>query len=47
MPFTNTTESGLESLIVKWLVTQNHYEQGHSHDFNMNMLWIPCAFSAS
>ncbi len=34
MPFTNTTESGLESLIVKWLVTQNHYEQGNSHDYN-------------
>ena len=23
MPFTNTKESGLESLIVKWLVEQN------------------------
>ena len=35
MPFTNTKESGLESLIVKWLVEQNHYEQGHSHDYSM------------
>jgi len=26
MSFTNTTESGLESLIVKWLIPQNHYE---------------------
>ena len=33
--FTNTNEAGLESLIVKWLVEQNHYEQGHSHDFNV------------
>ena len=35
MPFTNISESGLESLIVKWLVEQNHYEQGHSHDYSM------------
>lgn len=35
MPFTNTTESGLESLIVKWLVEQNHYEQGQNHDYSM------------
>lgn len=33
--FTNTTESGLESLIVKWLVEQNHYEQGQNHDYSM------------
>lgn len=33
--FSNTKESGLESLIVKWLVEQNHYEQGHSHDYSM------------
>lgn len=33
--FTNTSESGLESLIVKWLVEHNGYEQGHSHDFNV------------
>lgn len=32
--FTNTMESGLESLIVRWLVEHNGYEQGHSHDFN-------------
>ena len=34
MPFTNTSEAGLESLIVKWLVEQNHYEQGKSTDFD-------------
>ena len=28
MAFTNTKESGLESLIVKWLVEQNGYEAG-------------------
>lgn len=33
--FTNTSESGLESLIVKWLVEHNGYEQGHSHDYNV------------
>ena len=33
--FANTSESGLESLIVKWLVEHNGYEQGHSHDFNV------------
>lgn len=33
--FTDAKESGLESLIVNWLVTQNHYGQGHSHDYNM------------
>ena len=32
--FTNTSEAGLESLIVKWLVEQNHYEQGQSRDYN-------------
>ncbi len=35
MILTNTTESGLESLIVNWLVTHNGYEQGHSHDYNV------------
>ena len=34
MAFTNTKESGLESLIVKWLVGQNGYEQGTNADFN-------------
>lgn len=34
MPFTNTSEAGLESLIVKWLVEKNHYEQGKSTDFD-------------
>lgn len=28
MPCTNTKGSGLESLIVKWLATQNVYEEG-------------------
>ena len=32
--FTNTKESGLESLIVKWLVEQNGYEQGKSTDYD-------------
>ena len=32
--FTNTKESGLESLIVKWLVEQNGYEQGTNADYN-------------
>jgi type I restriction enzyme R subunit len=31
---TNTRESGLESLIVNWLVEQNCYEQGTSADYN-------------
>lgn len=35
MPFTDTSEAGLESLIVKWLLEENHYEQGHNHDYNM------------
>ena len=26
--FTNTRENGLETLIVKWLVEQNGYEEG-------------------
>lgn len=34
MSFTNTKESGLESLIVKWLVEQNGYEQGVNADYN-------------
>ena len=34
MAVTNTKESGLESLLVNWLVNHNGYEQGHSHDFN-------------
>ena len=35
MSYTNTKESGLESLIVRWLVEHNGYEQGHSHDYNV------------
>lgn len=31
---TNTRESGLETLIVDWLVTQNGYEQGTNEDYN-------------
>lgn len=34
MAFTNTKESGLESLIVKWLVEENGYEQGTNADYN-------------
>jgi len=34
MPTTNTRESGLETLIVNWLVDQNGYEQGESADYN-------------
>ena len=32
---TNTKESGIESLIVKWLAEHNGYEQGHNHDYSM------------
>lgn len=34
MAFTNTKENGLESLIVKWLVEHNGYEQGTNADYN-------------
>ena len=34
MAFTNTKESGLESLIVKWLVEQDGYEEGTNADYN-------------
>lgn len=34
MAFTNTKESGLEALIVKWMVEQNGYEQGANADYN-------------
>lgn len=34
MAFTNTKENGLESLIVKWLVELNGYEQGTNADYN-------------
>ncbi|MDY3013006.1 MAG: type I restriction endonuclease [Clostridiales Family XIII bacterium] len=34
MAFTNTKESGLEALIVKWLVKHNGYEQGTNADYN-------------
>ena len=32
--FTNTKESGLETLIVKWLVERNGYEEGSNADYN-------------
>ena len=32
--FTNTKESGLEMLIVKWLVEHNGYEEGSNADYN-------------
>lgn len=32
--FTNTKESGLETLIVKWLVEHNGYEEGSNSDYN-------------
>lgn len=34
MAVTDTKEKGLESLIVKWLVEQNGYEQGINEDYN-------------
>ncbi|QEH69323.1 type I restriction endonuclease subunit R [Cellulosilyticum sp. WCF-2] len=34
MIFTDTKESGLEALIVKWLVKHNGYEQGTNADYN-------------
>ena len=34
MTFTNTKESGLENLIVRWLVEHNGYEQGINDDYN-------------
>lgn len=34
MAFTNTKESGLEALLVKWLVEHNGYEQGTNADYN-------------
>jgi type I restriction enzyme R subunit len=33
---TNTQESGLETLIVNWLVTHNCYEQGTNDDYSRN-----------
>lgn len=34
MAFTNTEESGLEELVVRWLVEHNSYEQGTDADYN-------------
>ncbi|MHB1453352.1 MAG: type I restriction endonuclease subunit R [Saccharofermentanales bacterium] len=33
---TNTRENGFETLIVDWLVNQNHYEQGLNSDYNQD-----------
>ncbi len=33
---TNTRENGFESLIVNWLVNQNHYEQGLNSEYNQD-----------
>ena len=34
MQFADTTEKGLESLIVSWLVNRNEYEEGTNADYN-------------
>ncbi len=34
MNFTNTKESGFETLIVKWLTEHNNYEEGSNADYN-------------
>ncbi len=34
MPVTNTKENGLETLIVKWLVEHNGYEEGKNTDYS-------------
>lgn len=34
MKFTDTKESGLETLIVKWIVEHNGYEEGSNADYN-------------
>lgn len=34
MAFTDKTEKGFETLIVKWLVEQNGYEEGTNDDYN-------------
>lgn len=34
MAFTNTKESGLEALIIKWLVEHNGYEEGSNADYS-------------
>lgn len=34
MTFTNTKESGFETLIVKWLTEHNNYEEGSNADYN-------------
>lgn len=34
MEATDTTEKGLESLLVNWLVNHNGYEQGQNRDYN-------------
>ena len=39
MAFTNTKESGLEELVVRWLVEHNSYEQGTDADYNSCLLY--------
>ena len=34
MAFTDKTEKGFETLIVKWLVEHNGYEEGTNDDYN-------------
>lgn len=34
MEFSSTKENGLESLIVRWLVERNGYEQGTNTNYN-------------
>ena len=34
MPVTNTKENGLETLIVKWLIEHNGYEEGKNPDYS-------------
>jgi len=46
MAFTNTKESGLEALIVKWLVEQNDYEQGTNADYNRDYALTRLVYSA-
>lgn len=37
--FTNIKESGLEVLIVKWLVEHNGYEEGNNADYNKTVYY--------
>ena len=46
MTFTNTKESGFESLIVKWLVDQNGYEEGQNATTIKHMQLMRLAYFA-